>query len=48
VDKVLVWATDAQTGLPLANASITCVTKLQSLQSGTTDQDGLVTLGIRV
>ncbi len=47
VDKVLVWATDAQTGLPLANASITLRDKnFQSLQSGTTDQDGLVTLGI--
>ncbi|MEP6988923.1 MAG: Ig-like domain-containing protein, partial [Chloroflexota bacterium] len=47
VDKVLVWATDAQTGLPIANAGITLYDKdFQSLKSGTTDKDGLVTLDI--
>ncbi len=45
IDKVLVWATDAQTGQPIANGSITIYDKdFQALKSGTTDQDGLVTL----
>ncbi len=47
IDKVLVWATDAQSGLPIANASITLYDKdFQSLTSGTTDKDGLLTLSI--
>ncbi len=47
IDKVLVWATDAQTALPIANANITLYDKdFQSLQSGTTDKDGLVALDI--
>ncbi len=47
VDKLLVWATDIQTGAPLANANISVYGKAyQELQSGVTDADGLVTLNI--
>jgi len=47
VNKVLVWATDAQSGTPIANAAITLYDKdFQSVKTGTTDKDGLVTMEI--
>ncbi|MBL8164613.1 MAG: Ig-like domain-containing protein [Anaerolineae bacterium] len=42
VDSMLVWATDAQTGAPLANAPITIYdSSYTALGSATTDGDGL-------
>ncbi len=47
VDQVLIWATDAQSGLPIPNAPITLTNRDgATLQSGVTDTDGLVTLSI--
>jgi alpha-2-macroglobulin len=45
VDSVLVWATDVQTGAPIANAPITIYDVLyQVVASGTTDANGMMRL----
>lgn len=47
VDSVVIWATEAQTGQPLANAPITVYDKnYNDLASGTTDANGLLRLPI--
>lgn len=47
VDSVLIWATDVQTGAPLANAPITLYDPgYNPITSGTTDADGLLCLPI--
>ncbi len=47
IDKVLVWATDAQSGAPIANANVTLYGRnFESLTTGTTDKDGLLSLSI--
>lgn len=47
VDSVLVWATDMQTGLPIANQTVTLYSDTQSFfEVGTTDADGLARISI--
>ncbi|HUN07465.1 MAG TPA: Ig-like domain-containing protein [Aggregatilineales bacterium] len=47
IDRVLIWATDVQTGAPIPNAPITVYDRdYAALGSGSTDADGLLQLPI--
>jgi alpha-2-macroglobulin len=47
IDSVMIWATDAQTGLPIPNAPITVYgANYTAIAAGTTDADGILFLAV--